>query len=173
MFANRLIRQGRTKWLEALDQAVSGLASARGIACASVRNFVDYARAQSKLGPNRSPFLLSMQGSIGAFHAALDAGKMPELDAAFGADLVRVCDTIAARVFPQTAPVVLAPKSEAAADVAILGGSGFIGTHLVEALVDVWKALDLPFLEQRILPFRRPADEAAQCTFPEMKKAAE
>ena len=135
MFANRLIRQGRTKWLEALDQAVSGLASARGIACASVRNFVDYARAQSKLGPNRSPFLLSMQGSIGAFHAALDAGKMPELDAAFGADLVRVCDTIAARVFPQTAPVVLAPKSEAAADVAILGGSGFIGTHLVEALV--------------------------------------
>ena len=44
---------------------------------------------------------------------------------------------------------------------------------LVEALVDVWKALDLPFEAERILPFRRRAEEAALCTFPEMKKAAE
>ena len=135
MFNNRLIRQGRTRWLEALDQAISGLATARGVAVTSVRNFIDYARGQAKLGPNRSAFLLSMQGSIQAFHAALDAGKTPELDAAFGAALVRFCDTIAERVFPKTAPVVLAPKSEGPPDIALLGGTGFIGTHLVEALV--------------------------------------
>jgi len=45
---------------------------------------------------------------------------------------------------------------------------------LVEALVDVWKALALPFVEAQVLPLRRaaPAIEA-QCAYPEMKKAAE
>ncbi len=43
---------------------------------------------------------------------------------------------------------------------------------LVEALVDVWTALDLPFATPKVVPFRRPAVEA-NCTYPEMKKAAE
>ena len=43
---------------------------------------------------------------------------------------------------------------------------------LVEALVDVWKALDLPFAAPKLIPFRRPAEDAA-CVYPEMKKAAE
>jgi 5-aminolevulinate synthase len=44
---------------------------------------------------------------------------------------------------------------------------------LVEALVDVWKTLGLPFQEATIVPLRRPGAEAAQCVYPEMKKAAE
>ncbi|MGP8231205.1 MAG: 5-aminolevulinate synthase [Methylovirgula sp.] len=49
--------------------------------------------------------------------------------------------------------------------------------HLVDALVDVWHALDLPFTEtSNIVSFPgvapRTADEA-HCTFPEFKKAAE
>jgi 5-aminolevulinate synthase len=45
---------------------------------------------------------------------------------------------------------------------------------LVEALVDVWNTLGLPFVEARVLPLRRPASEvAAECLYPEMKKAAE
>jgi 5-aminolevulinate synthase len=43
---------------------------------------------------------------------------------------------------------------------------------LVEALVDVWQALDLPFETPKVVPFRRPAAEAV-CAYPEMKKAAE
>ncbi|RBP11341.1 5-aminolevulinate synthase [Roseiarcus fermentans] len=43
---------------------------------------------------------------------------------------------------------------------------------LVEALVDVWKTLDLPFTSARILPLRRKAP-AADCVYPEMRKAAE
>jgi 5-aminolevulinate synthase len=45
--------------------------------------------------------------------------------------------------------------------------------ELVEALVDVWKALDLRFEEARIVPFRRAPAEPAICAYPEMKKAAE
>jgi 5-aminolevulinate synthase len=44
---------------------------------------------------------------------------------------------------------------------------------LVEALVDVWKTLDLPLQEAQIVPLRRPGAEPAQCVYPEMKKAAE
>ena len=44
---------------------------------------------------------------------------------------------------------------------------------LVEALVDVWLALDLPFEEPQIVPLRQPVAEPASCTYPDMKKAAE
>jgi 5-aminolevulinate synthase len=45
---------------------------------------------------------------------------------------------------------------------------------LVEALVDVWNTLGLSFEESHVVPLRRPsADAAANCTYPEMKKAAE
>ncbi len=50
---------------------------------------------------------------------------------------------------------------------------------LVEALVDVWKALRLPFVSAQILPIqqlaslRQAAPAEAHCAYPEMKKAAE
>jgi 5-aminolevulinate synthase len=43
---------------------------------------------------------------------------------------------------------------------------------LVEALVDVWTALGLPFETPRVVRLHRPAADAA-CAYPEMKKAAE
>jgi hypothetical protein len=39
----------------------------------------------------------------------------------------------------------------------------------VEALVDVWKTLDLPFVEKDA----QPAQDEAVCTFPDFRKAAE
>jgi len=46
--------------------------------------------------------------------------------------------------------------------------------RLVEALVDVWQTLGLPFEANRqVLPFRRAEVAAAECVYPEMKKAAE
>jgi 5-aminolevulinate synthase len=41
---------------------------------------------------------------------------------------------------------------------------------LVDALVDVWKALGLPFTTARIVPLRRPPPE---CVYPKIRKAAE
>ena len=43
---------------------------------------------------------------------------------------------------------------------------------LVEALVDVWRALDLPFETPKVVPLRRAKVEAT-CAYPEMKRAAE
>ena len=45
-------------------------------------------------------------------------------------------------------------------------------SDLVEALVDVWKTLSLPFTNGRILPLGRRR-RANECVYPEMRKAAE
>ena len=47
-------------------------------------------------------------------------------------------------------------------------------SHLVEALVDVWKTLKLPFVEAQIIPLRvsKPAVQP-ECVYPELRKAAE
>ncbi len=50
---------------------------------------------------------------------------------------------------------------------------------LVEALVDVWKTLGLPFIEPKVIPFRsirtivEEPQAGAQCGYVDMKKAAE
>ena len=44
---------------------------------------------------------------------------------------------------------------------------------LVEALVDVWTTLKLPFNVAQVVPFRQPAAVEAHCTYPDMKRAAE
>ena len=47
-------------------------------------------------------------------------------------------------------------------------------SDLVEALVDVWRELDLPFHQAQILPLRRAASKRdLECAYPEMRKAAE
>ena len=54
-----------------------------------------------------------MRDSIGAFHAALDAGRAPALDGRFGAELVGLCETIAAQVFAPATPRAAAAGSRA------------------------------------------------------------
>ena len=45
---------------------------------------------------------------------------------------------------------------------------------LVEALVDVWATLRLPFMEAKVIPLRRKqTNDQGQCAYPEMKRAAE
>lgn len=46
--------------------------------------------------------------------------------------------------------------------------------ELVEAVVDVWIFLDLPFTDAKVIPLRpRAAAPQAQCAYVEMKNAAE
>ena len=44
---------------------------------------------------------------------------------------------------------------------------------LVEALVDVWATLELPFEAPTVVPLRRPSVSQAVCEYPELKHAAE
>ncbi len=97
---------------------------------------VGYGLSTAKLKRPSDPFFRSMQASLGAFHGALDAGHAPELDGAFGAGLVTLCETIRDQAFAvRSASVVTRPQSTATCDVAVLGGTGFIGTHVVTRFV--------------------------------------
>ena len=143
ILADRLLTYGRGRWMPAVDDALAGVRSAGGMMRDSVGGLVRYAAATAKLRPRSDPFFLSMRGSIGAFHTALDAGQVPELDGAFGAHLVSLCERIRDMALPARAPAPV-PATEAATgaatgaewDVAVLGGTGFIGTHVVQRFLD-------------------------------------
>ena len=139
ILANRFYTHGRSRWLEAVDGALSGSRSGLSLMAGSVKGLANYALSTAKLKGRSDPFFLSMRGSIRAFHAALDAGRAPECDARFGAMLVETCERAAAQAFRAPAPAAAAPApAPAPADkprVAVLGGTGFIGTALVRQLL--------------------------------------
>ena len=137
ILANRLLRHGRTRWMEPVDALLSGCASAGGLAGDSLANAVRFGLATLRLRGRADPFFLSMRTSIAAFHAALDAGESPPLDGAFGAELVATCERLAASAGFATAPLRATRRRPATTpcDVAVLGGTGFIGTATVAALL--------------------------------------
>src|SRR5262249_55616512 len=138
ILANRCYAHGRTRWLEPADALLSGARTAGEMLSATLRNAADYGLSSLRLKPRSDAFFQSMRGSIGAFHEALDAGRPPALDGAFGRQVVSACASIAEAAFgvaphrqvrefpprPQRRPAV-------AADVALLGGTGFIGAETV------------------------------------------
>jgi predicted dehydrogenase/nucleoside-diphosphate-sugar epimerase len=140
---NRLGIHGRTRWLEPVDALLSGLRTAGGTAGDSFANAARYVAATAKLLGRSDPFFLSMRASIAAFHTALDSNQAPETDGNFGKALVDLCETIAdqmpkrsgrrpatRRLPEETGPAAPAPQ------IAVLGGTGFIGTALIRQLVD-------------------------------------
>jgi predicted dehydrogenase/nucleoside-diphosphate-sugar epimerase len=137
ILGNRVVTHGRTRWLEAVDGALSATRSGAMLARDGIGNLLGYGLSMLRLRPRSDPFFVSMRGSIAAFHAALDAGTRPETDAAFGAALVETCARIAAKAFPPPAPrpAPALRTGPAAADVAVLGGTGFIGSATVARLL--------------------------------------
>lgn len=136
LLRNHTCSHARTRWLDPADHAASGLRTAAGLAFQSARGLVTYALTSAGLRPRSDAFYQSMENSIRAFHASVDEGKPVPCDAAFGARLVQVCEETAARLFATALPRTPAMQASAAGcDVAVLGGTGFIGHYAVRQLV--------------------------------------
>lgn len=138
MLANRFYAQGRTRWLEVVDNLVSGGRTAGAILGGAAGVAGDYALSALRLSPRGDGFFRSMKASIGAFHTALDDGARPECDGDFGGGVVRACEMIAEQAFgAASAAPSPRPRRTAggAVDVAVLGGTGFIGAETVRALL--------------------------------------
>lgn len=137
ILGNRVVTHARTRWLEAVDGALSATRSGAMLARDGIGNLLGYGLSMLRLRSRSDPFFVSMRSSIAAFHAALDAGTPPETDGAFAAALVETCDRIAATAFPPPAPrpAPAVRTASAAADVAVLGGTGFIGSATVTRLL--------------------------------------
>jgi predicted dehydrogenase/nucleoside-diphosphate-sugar epimerase len=148
MLSNRFYAVTRTRWLEVVDNVASAARTASVMVGASIRNGCDYGLSMLRLKARSDPFLQSMVGSISEFHAAADAGRSPQLDARFGAMLVETCERIRDQGF-EPSQAIAAPKQMAAPRrisapapalrqppaIAILGGTGFIGSHLVQRCI--------------------------------------
>ncbi len=151
MIANRTETHTRSRWLDAADHAVTGLRVGGQIATASVRNVAEYGLSMLKVRPRSDAFYISMKRSIAAFHqTAAASGPAVPCDGAFGSELVSLCETIAQEVLKidqqphlapvqRAAPVQMAAPAQAKApadyEIAIFGGTGFVGTHLVKRLI--------------------------------------
>lgn len=127
----------RSRWPDAYDMMRCGSRAARQMRRGARQGFFDYALSQLGLKPRSDAFYQSMLGSIRAFYDALDNKKALPLDGAFGADLVQICEDACRLAGVQ--PNEVRAKARAASetcDVAVLGGTGFIGRELVRQLTE-------------------------------------
>lgn len=133
--------QGRGQWPEFLDTMLVGLGQASSVAGQSLGGALGYITGLLKIRPKSDGFFVSMRDSIAAFYRGLEQGRVP-LDGAFGATLVRTCAALAATIPARPAappPVAVAEPSDSTEleppALVVLGGTGFIGSHLVARLV--------------------------------------
>lgn len=137
MFANQFHTLERTAYMEPVDAWLSARKSGRQVAAQGFAVLRDYVLAMAKLRPRSDAFYLGMKGSLQAFYADLRASGKPRIDLEFGAELVSVCERMADAFKPLPARPAAAPTPAPGGElVTVLGGTGFIGSHTVAALLD-------------------------------------
>lgn len=156
MLNNRVSVQSRTKWPDFYDSFLNGMCVGMATLGQSARNAASYVLSTLRLRPRSDPFFLSMRANIAAFYQGLASGKIP-VDGTFGADIVRVCEQIAAAGGAKPAAMPTAGARATAApmaewDVAVLGGTGFIGTQVVRRLVAAGHRVAVLARNTRALP---------------------
>ncbi len=137
MSAGRIMVQGRGQWPEFADDLVTGVRLAGGLARQSIGTAAKHLTGLLKLRPRSDAFFVSMRESIAAFYRGLVSGKAA-IDGAFGAELVRICETLAQPLETAATDQTDAPhktSSTAKPELVVFGGTGFIGSHLVQRLV--------------------------------------
>jgi nucleoside-diphosphate-sugar epimerase len=134
----------RSKWPDAYDHMTSVSKYGNALVNQAKSGFRDFVFCQLGIKPRGDAFYKSMKDSIKAFHTAMNSHQSIESDGEFGAKIVSLCEDIAAYVPKAETPETSPPnekEAREACDVAVLGGTGFIGRALVQQLVDAGKAL--------------------------------
>lgn len=166
ILADRLVVQRKSKWPSFFDEFLNEGAAASTFTRRATGKLTAYLLSLLKLRPRSDQFFRTMTGSIGAFYAGLEARRLP-VDGRFGADLVRLCERIAGPLATSEdkVPAALAAGTPAiesgAAEIAVLGGTGFIGSHLVRRLTAEGRRIRVMARNTTLLaaPFHHPLVE--------------
>jgi predicted dehydrogenase/nucleoside-diphosphate-sugar epimerase len=138
---NTVTTRRPTKWMEFFDTTANLERQAASISVQGGHNALNYMLSTLKLRKRSDVFYQSMLGSIGAFYQGLEnhAGGM---SGALGRRLVQVCERIAvdAGTIVKNAPVASIPE-QSQYDVLVVGGTGFIGRHVVAAFLQAGKSV--------------------------------
>jgi predicted dehydrogenase/nucleoside-diphosphate-sugar epimerase len=135
ILANRLTTQIRTPWVAPLDHYLDGHALIDQIARQDRTNLFHELGAVLKIRDREEPFAAAMQTSLEQFHHCT-ASLRPPVNGPEGARaIVDLCEKIADAAFPipAGAPAVIR-QSNAPYETVVIGGSGFIGGHVVRKL---------------------------------------
>ncbi len=137
---DRMVPSLPSQWPDFWDQRATAVASAQALRRDAGRNTADFFKSLFKLQPRSDAFFRSMQASMRAFYDAIGSDlDNAEPPAARGARLVALCAEMAAAL-PDTAaaspPQPLRPAADRRFDVLLIGGTGFIGRHTTEALLE-------------------------------------
>ncbi len=130
----------------ALRNLKTGL-SAIGDAATGIAGFVG---ELSRLGPPADGFSQSIIGSVGAFYDTLERGDAHRDGR--GLCLVEACEKAARSVSLPAPKIPRTPPADAQYDLAVFGGTGFIGSHLVERLISDGKRVAVVARNLRNLP---------------------
>ncbi|MEX0298780.1 MAG: NAD-dependent epimerase/dehydratase family protein [Kordiimonas sp.] len=136
IIANRVIKNGRSKWLEATEHFSVGRSAAKQLKSQATGNFLTYAASMIGLKGRSDAFYLGMAASIRNFYALLDgSNEALTVDFPFAKSLVDACLVASDQMIEkEAAPHKSAQRNEV--DVVILGGTGFIGRYVVNQCID-------------------------------------
>ncbi len=133
---NRVARLEPSLWLDFYDSYVGGVGMARSLAAQSRRNLASYALSTLRLKPRSDPHFRGMQASMAAFYRTLDRDPAA-LDGSLGRRMVALCERFAATLpaAPARAAAPVPVVQGNRFDTLVIGGTGFIGVHLVARLL--------------------------------------
>ena len=143
----RFSRADRTSWGQYGEPMHLAVSQARRELVSGVAGFSREALAAVRPVPRRDDYFTSMRDSIAAFHQG-SAADQPRVDGVFGRQVIVFSEEAAKAVAGRSptarsgTPPALDPtttsshrKAAARCDAAVLGGTGFIGTHVVEQML--------------------------------------
>jgi predicted dehydrogenase/nucleoside-diphosphate-sugar epimerase len=130
----------KTPWLDFWNGFLAGWRRSRSLARGAVGGLVRYARFTLGLGSRQDSFFAGMRGSVRAFYDALRVGEAPPVDAGQAAEVLEWCEAIISEALRGRAeplrPHLPEPDPERPGEVAVLGGTGFIGRRVVARLAE-------------------------------------
>jgi len=152
-YANNLVScETPGRWLDLVDGLLKSSRSALALEGQALGGFAGGVLSTLKLRPRSDPFYASMKGSIEAFYRGVERSRAA-LDGGDGRRLVELCHRIAAGIGDAPRPAAPAQaKTNEPYEILVIGGTGFIGQHLVARLIGAGKRVGVLARGTRHLP---------------------